>query len=109
MNFEHFCQVKGLRIVEKIEEPKGTIYIAETYHEPAKEGFPWGFYQTYWCLAGKASKGEPDFGQYLEFDALHDSDKNWSQDQKREARLNITRQIAKDFLKKNIETGRYAH
>lgn len=107
IDFEDFCRKKGLRLVEKIDEPRAIIYIAETDYEGPKAGFPWGFYQTFWCLAGKASQGNPDFGQWLEFDAMHDTDKNWSTDQRRQARLKTTKDIAYDFMKKNIETRRY--
>jgi len=106
--FERFCQIKGLRPICKLEEKKATIGIAETdYENDKRDAHPWGYYQTVYAVAGKASQGKVDVAQWLEFDALHDKDKDWSQETKRQARINVTIKIAKEFVEKNIEAGRY--
>ena len=106
--FERFCEIKGLRPVEKYEQPKAIVAIAETDWENDKLGeFPFGYYQTVFAVGGKASKGNLDVAQWLEFDAFHDKEAGLSQKEKREARLRATREAASQFIEKNIEMGRY--
>lgn len=106
--FEHFCKVKGLRPVEKYEVEKATIAIAETDWENDKKlEFPFGYYQTLFAAGGKASKGNLDVAQWLEFDAFHDKDKGMTMEEKRQARIRTTKAEALKFVQNNIELGRY--
>jgi hypothetical protein len=106
--FERFCEIKGLRPVEKYETPKATVAIAETDWERPTREHPLGYYQTVFAVGGKASKGNLDVAQWLEFDALHDKDKGMTQEEKRQSRIRATKEEAMKFIEKNIEMGRYA-
>lgn len=107
--FDTFCRTKGLHPVSRETTPYGDIFIAETELEldrPAE--FPWGYFQTFYCIGGTAaSKNNMDIGQWLEFDAMHDSDKGWTPATKRQARLKATRDAAQAFIDANVEVGRY--
>jgi len=105
--FERFCQIKGFRAVERIEDPKATIVIAETDWEKPTREFPLGYYQTVFAVGGKASKGKVDVAQWLEFDAFHDKDKGMTPREKELSRRRATLEEARKFVEKNIETGRY--
>ena len=107
--FERFCRIKGLRPVERYDEEKAIIGIAETDWENDRIGdFPFGYYQTVFAVGGKASKGKLDVAQWLEFDAFHDKDRNMTQEEKKLSRRRATLYEARKFVEKNIETGRYA-
>lgn len=107
--FERFCQIKGLHPVERIEDPKATIVIAETEWENDKPGqFPMGYYQTLFAVGAKASQGKLDIAQWLEFDAFHDLKEGLTPEEKKQSRRRATLKVAREFVKKNIETGRYA-
>ena len=80
---EKFLPEKGLRYVEKIELPKATIHLAETeYMNDRPNEFPTGYYQTAFFIAAKVSKGDIDGGVWVEFDALHDKEKELTPEQK---------------------------
>lgn len=88
---------------------KGTsIYIAETELENNKPNqYPWGYYQVAWFVSASASKGKIDGGSWVEFESMHDSDKGWSQEEKRNKRIQSALENAHEWINKNIETGRY--
>ena len=104
---EDMVKHKELRAVRKIEKPKYTIALAETDYLPPNIDHPWGFYQTLYVVAGSASHGNPDIGQWLEYDAMEGSDKGLTQEERRRGRERTTIAIAEDFATKNVEVGRY--
>lgn len=107
---DDFCRSNGLYPIGYIVEPNATIYLAETEHEfdrHRRKSYPWGFYQTAWFVKASASNGKFDGGSWLEFDAMHDSDKNWSKEMKREKRLEATLDHAREWINKNVESKRY--
>lgn len=104
---QKFLPIKGLRVVDKIDLPKATIFIAETDHLNDRKDYPMGYYQTAFFVGAKASKGEIDGGIPFEFDAFHDKDKGWTPEAKKMARRNATIKEAKKWVDKNIEMDRY--
>lgn len=102
--FDDFLRHFGIKPVLKITDPKADIYIGETELEPPNQVFPWGFYQTIYGIAGKSSRGKLDVAQALNFDAFHDSHKGWSNETRRQARINMTIKAARHTVKL-----KYAH
>jgi len=99
--FERFCQIKGLRPVRKVDDPEAIIGIAETDWENDRPGeYPLGYYQTAYAVGGRNSKGKVDFAVWIEFDALHDKDEGWTQEAKRQARINKTLKEARTLIEK---------
>lgn len=93
--FVAFCKNKGIRLLDKKQLPKGDVYIAETDLEPPTHEFPWGYYQTSYFIA----RGERFIcGRWMDFDAMHDTDREWTQEQKRQARINSALEEAKKVL-----------
>jgi len=96
---EEFCRIKGLRLQDRISHPGGEIYIAETDLEmDNRREFPWGYYQVGYFLVNKLSKGKFLGGRWMDFDAMHDSDKGWTQETKRKARINVAKEEAAKVL-----------
>lgn len=96
----------GLRAVTKVSDPYADIYIAETDLEKPDKEFPWGFYQTAWFLVTNKSHGNIDIGRPLYFDAMHDREKGWTQEQKRQMRIGATIEDARGFVRLCLESGR---
>lgn len=108
---DDFCRSHGLIPYGKVEDKSATIYLAETGHEFDRHrvrSYPWGYYQTAWFVQASASKGKFDGGSWLEFDAMHDNDKGWSKDTKREKRIEAALTQAREWVDKNVESKRYA-
>lgn len=104
---QKFLPAKGLRPLMKIDEKMGTIFIAESDLETDRPlDYPWGYYQTAWFIATKASKGKIDGGSWMEFESMHDTNLNLTKDQKQQARVNTALSQAKEFIDKNLKTGR---
>lgn len=106
--FEKFCRIKGLHPVKKITDPKADIFVAETdWMNDNPREFPWGYYQTVWAVAGKASKGKIDVARWLNFDVMHDKEKNLSIEGKKQARINAAVEDARGFVHENLKVARY--
>lgn len=105
---EQFVKDKGLHPVGKVDLPGATIYIAETELETNKpRQYPWGYYQVAWFVSASVSKGKIDGGSWVEFEAMHDLDKSWTKEEKKDKRILAAIENAKEWVSKNIETGRY--
>lgn len=102
IGFEKMVKAFGLRPVKKITDPYADIYIAETDLEPPNKEYPWGFYQTYLMIATRRSNGFMDIGIWLNFDAMHDSDKGWTEATRRQARINKTVQDARSIVENKL-------
>lgn len=106
--FATFLEKKGLHPVCRLEESGGIILIGETDWENDRPNeYPNGYYQTVYGLAGSATSGNMDIAQWLMFDAFHDMDKGWTQEEKRQQRVKATIEVAKKVLQVNVETRRY--
>lgn len=96
---EDFCRIKGLRLRDRISHPKGEIYLAETDLERDNpREFPWGYYQVGYFLVNKLSNGKFLGGRWMDFDAMHDKDKEWTPETKRRARLKTAETEARKVL-----------
>lgn len=107
---DEFCVLHGLRPYGKVEDTHATIYLAETDLEidrHRRKAFPWGYYQTAWFVQASASNGKFDGGSWLEFDAMHDSAKGWSNETRREKRIEAALAHARQWIDKNVESKRY--
>ena len=105
---EQFVHDNGLRPYAVTEYRGRDIFLAETDLELDRpEEHPWGYYQTAWFVTAPHSTEKMDGGSWLEFAAMHDLEEGWTQDTKREARIQATIQMASQWIDKNIEVGRY--
>lgn len=105
---DRFVRTNGLHPYGKIDYRGTTLYIAETELETNKpKEYPWGYYQTAFFVSASASKGKIDGGSWVEFDAMHDSEEGWTQEEKRNKRIQSAIEYGKEWVDKNIETGRY--
>lgn len=96
---EEFCRVKGMRLRDRVSDKNGEIYIAHTDLElDNNREFPWGYYQVAYFLVNKKSKGKFFGGRWMDFDAMHDSDKGWTPETKRIARENVAIEEARKVL-----------
>ena len=108
-DLEKFLKTKGLRQVTKRKYKGHYIYIAETDLETNNPiEYPWGYYQTAWFISRYDDNEKLDGGSWLEFEAMHDSDKGWTKETRRMARQNAAYQQAVAWLNSNLEVGRYA-
>jgi hypothetical protein len=105
---ENFVKTKGLHPIGKMDLPGATIYLAETELETNKpRAYPWGYYQVSWFVSASASKGKIDGGSWVEFDAMHDLDQSWTQEEKKNRRIQAAIENAKEWVDRNIQAGRY--
>lgn len=105
---EVFVTKHGLHPVGKVDLPGVTVYLAETELETNKpKQYPWGYYQVAWFVSASASKGKIDGGSWVEFEAMHDLEQNWTTEEKRKRRIDAAIENAKEWISKNVETGRY--
>ena len=84
------------------------IFVAESdlcLDNPAE--CPWGYYQTVWFVNRPGSDDKLDLGRWIDFDAMHDSEKEWTPEHKRQMRINTTLDDARKFIDDMIEKGRY--
>lgn len=96
---EEFCKIKGLRLRDRISDKNGEIYIAHTDLEfDNRKEFPWGYYQVAYFLANRQSQGKFLCGRWMDFDAMHDSDKGWTAKTKEMARENAAIEEARRVL-----------
>ena len=96
---QEFCKIKGLRLNDKIPTKNGDIYIAETDLEmDNRREFPWGYYQVFYVITNRLSKGKFLCGRWMDFDAMHDKDKGWSTTEKRNARLRAVEAEARKII-----------
>lgn len=103
MDLETFKKVnKGFAQIERIPTPQGNVLVAETFLASSRE-YPWGHWKVVWAI----ERDGMDMGRWLEIDGMHDSDKNWTVDQKRQARINSAVEDAMAWMKDNLESGRY--
>ena len=103
---ERFVQIKGMRAVGVAEHQGRSIYLAETDLETNKPmEYPWGYYQTAWFIEGKNEAF--DVGSWIEFDSMHDKDKEWTPETKRQMRENAALQEAMKWIDRNKDNGRY--
>jgi len=105
---DHFIRTKGLYPYGKVDYNGAIVYLAETELETNKPNqYPWGYYQTAWFVSASASKGKIDGGSWVEFEAMHDSDKGWSKNEKKQRRIESAMENAREWIDKNVQTGRY--
>lgn len=105
---EQFVKDKGLHPYGKVQLSGTEVFIAETELETNKPNrYPWGYYQVAWFVSASASKGKIDGGSWVEFEAMHDSDKGWTPEEKRQRRIQAAIDNAQEWVDRNIETGRY--
>jgi len=105
---EKFMKAKNIRLTDKIEMRDGVIFIGDTELEidpRFMREYPFGVYKTFFAVGFKDQNNQMLGGHWLEFDAMHDMDKDWSQKEKREARVNITAAEAMKFYDLTKEVG----
>ena len=98
---------KGLEPVHKEQFEYGSIYIADGWvsKEEAEKWdlsseYPNGLYQTMWIW--KTDK--PKFAHWVEFEPYHDFERlGMDNKKKRQARVNYTIDLAKEFVTKTCE------
>lgn len=106
--FEKFCVTKGLRPELRATYDAGTVYIAMTEREWDRPNeYPAGYYQGFFMVASDASQGKMDVGRWVEFDGMHDLNRGWTEETRKQARVNATLEAAKHFIELNVEAGRY--
>lgn len=105
---EKFVIDNGLHPFGMTEYKGAKLYLADTELETNKpKTYPWGYYQVAWFVAASASKGKIDGGSWVEFDAMHDKDAGWSQEEKRRRRIEAAIENAKEWIDLNEKSGRY--
>lgn len=105
LQLEEFVREHGLRAYGKVEYRGKEIYLAETELEKATEQYPWGYYQTSWFVNKDDDK--LDIGSWVEFEAMHDMDEGWTQETKRQARLQTAVKNAQGYIDACIEVGKF--
>ena len=84
----------GLRPLKKINHKDSTIYVAESELE-INNDYPFGYFQTAWFI----SKGnELEVGRALNFERNHDPEKGWTENQKRDKRIEAAILDAKTWI-----------
>ena len=104
-----FVREHGL-IPYGVTEHRGMdIFIAESDlvkdKVPAAE-IPLGYWQVAWFVTKPDSHEDMDIGRGIDFDAMHDLDKGWTAEAKREARIQTAIKDAESWIDKSIKTGR---
>jgi len=101
-------QIKGMHPTAKVEYKNAEIYIAETELEQDRPNeYPWGYYQTFWVVRPQGQDNRFDGGAWLEFEAMHDPDRDWTLTQKADARENSALEQAQKWIDASNEMGRY--
>ena len=103
---DEFVREWGLRPEGMFTYKGREIFIAETDLNLEDPTCPWGYYETAWFTTHPNDPEKLDIGQPIIFDAFHDTDENWSQETKRQARVNTAANAAKAWIDKNIKVGR---
>ena len=100
-DLEKFVNQHGLHAYGKVEYKGRDIFLAETDLERDKpKVHPWGYFQTAWFVNSTSKENSFDVGSWVEFDAMHDLDEEWTQETKRRARINAAIGQAQDFINK---------
>lgn len=106
---DEFVRENGLRPYGVIGYKGRDIFLAETELEMDRPlEYPWGYYQGAWFVTSPNSMERFDGGSWGEYEAMHDSDKNWTPETKRQARMNDMLRKAQEWIDKSEEVGRYA-
>jgi hypothetical protein len=105
---EQFVKDKGLHPYGMMDIDGSKVFIAETELETNKPNeYPWGYYQVAWFVSSSASHGKIDGGSWVEFEAMHDKDQSWTQEEKRQKRIQAAIENAQEWIELNIKAGRY--
>ncbi len=103
---DSFVRDNGLHPYGKLDYKGTTVFVAETELETNKPNeYPWGYYQAAWFVS--CPEGKIDGGSWVEFEAMHDKESGWTQEEKRMRRIQTAIENAKEWIDKNVEAGRY--
>ena len=106
-DLDRFVREHELRPYGVVEYKGRDIFIAETdLVQDNSAECPLGFYQVAWFITKPDSTEDMDIGRGIDFEARHDSDNNWTQEAKRDARIQTAIKDAQRFIDNSIKTGR---
>jgi len=106
-DLDQFVRDNGLHPYGVVSYKGRDIFLAETDLETDDFHCPWGYYQVAWFVTAPDSMEKMDGGSWGIYDAMHDTEKEWTQETKRQARLNDILCKARDFIDKSEKVGRY--
>ena len=106
-DLEDFVKKKGLHPYGVVSYKGRDIFLAETDLMNDDPTLPWGYYQAAWFVTAPNSMEKMDGGSWGIYEAMHDMDKGWTLEEKRQARLRDMITKAQEWIDRSEEKGRY--
>lgn len=104
---DEFVRKIGFRPYGVISHNGREIFIAESDHINDNPKYPWGYFRTAWFATKKDSEEKMEIGRFLEFEAMHDNEKGWTKETKRQARAEAAIKDGMKWIDNCKKVGHY--